>query len=311
MAYALRGTRAPEKGLPPGTDGPSLRARLGGLLALTKPRIVELLLITTLPAMVLAAKGWPSTWLVVVTIIGGAMAAGGANALNMVIDRDIDAIMARTSKRPLVTGVVSVGEATAFALSLEVAAFVLLATEANLLAALLATGAAAFYVGIYTMVLKRRSPSNIVIGGAAGAAPALVGWAAVKGDIAWSAVMLFGIVILWTPPHFWALAVRFKDDYRAAEVPMLPAVVSLRRTALEMSAYGLATVALSLALVPVGHMGLFYLVAAALLGLVFLGVLGLFWIRRSASVAMAVFHTSIAYLGLLFLAVGLDVAIRL
>ena len=208
--------------------------RIGGFIALTKPRIIELLLITTVPTMVLAEKGWPSTSLVLITLLGGTLAAGGANAVNMVVDRDIDALMPRTQGRPLVTGIVSPKEAMVFAIGLEAAAFVVLTVWANLLSATFALSAMLFYVFIYTLWLKRTSTQNIVIGGAAGAVPVLVGWAAVRNDIAWAPVALFVVMFLWTPPHFWALAIRYADDYRAAQVPMLPAVATPQVTVRKM-----------------------------------------------------------------------------
>lgn len=194
------------------------RTVVGAYVALTKPRIIELLLITTVPTMVLAERGWPSLGLVLLTLVGGTLAAGGANAVNMYVDRDIDALMKRTQDRPLVTGVIEPNHALAFALTLEAAAFVVLLWGANLLSAVLALAAAAFYVGVYTLWLKRTSRHNIVIGGAAGAVPVLVGWAAVTGSLAWAPVVLFVAMFCWTPPHFWALAIRYADDYRAADV---------------------------------------------------------------------------------------------
>ena len=200
---------------------------LGAYIALTKPRIIELLLITTVPTMILAERGWPSTWLVIVTLIGGTLSAGSANAVNMYVDRDIDALMKRTQARPLVTGVIEPRNALIFALSLQVFAFGVLWAGANLLSAVLAFAAAAFYIGVYTIWLKRTSRQNIVIGGAAGAVPVLVGWSAVQNNVTWTPVVLFVVMFLWTPPHFWALAVKYADDYRAADVPMLPSVVSM------------------------------------------------------------------------------------
>jgi len=194
------------------------RTIIGAYIALTKPRIIELLLITTIPTMVLAAGGWPDTSLVVWTVLGGALAAGGANAINMYIDRDIDGLMERTRNRPLVTGRIAPRNALVFALVLEVAAFALLAWSSNVLAACLAIAATLFYVFVYSLWLKRTSRQNIVIGGAAGAVPVLVGWAAVRNDMSWSAVVLFLVIFLWTPPHFWALAIRHADEYRAASV---------------------------------------------------------------------------------------------
>ncbi|HEY5424893.1 MAG TPA: heme o synthase, partial [Ilumatobacteraceae bacterium] len=192
---------------------------IGGYVALTKPRIIELLLITTVPTMVLAQRGWPSWSLVLITLVGGTLAAGGANAINMVVDRDIDKLMPRTQGRPLVTGLIQPRNALLFALILEVVAFGVLWAGANLLSAVLALSATLFYVFVYTLWLKRTSTQNIVIGGAAGAVPVLVGWAAVRNDVAWAPIVLFVVMFLWTPPHFWALAIRYADDYRAANVP--------------------------------------------------------------------------------------------
>lgn len=280
------------------------------LLALTKPRIIELLLITTVPTMMLADRGIPSARLVVATLAGGAMAAGGANALNMVCDRDIDAKMSRTKRRPLVTGAVSPLVATVFAIALEVGAFGVLATQANLLSAVLALGAAAFYVGVYTAFLKRRTPQNIVIGGAAGAVPVLVGWAAVTGSLSPVAWGLFGVIFLWTPPHFWALAVRYRGDYASADVPMLPAVMDVGRVANRVVAYAVALVALSVGLAPVGNLGTLYATGAALFGLAFIAETVALRLRPTPKRAMAVFHASITYLSLLFVLVGIVSVVR-
>jgi protoheme IX farnesyltransferase len=204
-------------------------ARVGAYVALTKPRIIELLLITTLPTMIVAERGLPPAWLMAATLLGGALAAGGANAINMFVDRDIDKLMHRTSKRPLVTGAVTPRAALTFAITLEVAAFIELWAWVNLLSAILAISATLFYVFVYTLWLKRTSSQNIVIGGAAGAVPVLVGWAAVTDSLSWTPVVMFAIIFVWTPPHFWSLAVKYKDDYRAASVPMLPAVATFKR----------------------------------------------------------------------------------
>ena len=212
---------------------PSARSTVGAYVALTKPRIIELLLVTTLPTMVVAQRGLPPLWLMLATLVGGTLAAGGANAINMVVDRDIDRLMNRTKNRPLVTGAMSPRAALTFALSLEAAAFVELWLAVNLLSAVLAVSATLFYVFVYTLWLKRRSSQNIVIGGAAGAVPVLVGWAAVTNSLSWAPVVLFAVIFIWTPPHFWALAVRYKEDYAAAEVPMLPVVASMKRTTRE------------------------------------------------------------------------------
>lgn len=287
-----------------------MRARLGAFLALTKPRIVELLLVTTVPTMVVAARGWPSTAAVVATLAGGALAAGGANAANMLFDRDIDAVMGRTSKRPLVTGAVKPGEALVFAAGLEVAAFVLLALAVNLLSAVLALAAALFYVGVYTALLKRHSPQNIVIGGAAGAMPVLVGWAAVKGSLSWAPVVLAGLIFLWTPPHFWSLAVRYREDYSRAGVPMMPVVKSLRSTGWQVLAYSALTVAASVGFGALVDLGWIYWAVVACTGVALLTLSVRFLRSPTNKVAMQLFHWSITYLFLVFVGMALDVLAR-
>lgn len=289
--------------------GDRLRA-LRAYLALTKPRIIELLLVTTLPTMFVAARHLPSGWLVATVLAGGAMAAGGANALNMVYDRDIDARMERTRHRPLVTGEIAPRAAVVFALVLEVAAFGLLWGVANLLSAVLAVGAAAFYLLVYTMWLKRSTSQNIVIGGAAGAVPVLVGWSAVTGRLGWAALLLFGIVFLWTPPHFWALAVRYQDDYRAADVPMLPSVSRLEVVTNQILLYTVAVVALSLCLPLVADLGTIYLVGAAVAGAAFIA--SAVNLRRDSTPrrAMRLFGSSIRYLTVIFVAMGADAVVR-
>jgi heme o synthase len=284
---------------------------LGAYVALTKPRIIELLLITTVPAMVMADKGWPRWSLVLATVLGGTLAAGGANAINMVIDRDIDALMPRTQGRPLVTGLITPRAALTFALVLEAVAFAVLWASSNLLAALLAViGGTAFYVFIYTMWLKRTSKQNIVIGGAAGAVPALVGWAAVRNEVAWPPVVLFSIIFLWTPPHFWALAIRYADDYRAANVPMLPAVAEPKVVARAMIGYTLAMIVATLVLAPVGDLGWIYLITAIACGAAFLwGSIDL--VRHpTPQRSMRLFGFSITYVTLLFAALTADVLVR-
>ncbi|CAN5567578.1 heme o synthase [soil metagenome] len=279
-------------------------------MALTKPRIIELLLVTTLPTMVVAESGLPPVTLMVWTLLGGALAAGGANALNMVVDRDIDALMDRTKGRPLVTGELTPAAALRFALALEVAAFALLWTAANLLAAVLAVTATAFYVLVYTLWLKRTSTRNIVIGGAAGAVPVLVGWAAVRGELDWPPLVLFAVIFYWTPPHFWALAVRYRDDYAAASVPMLPAVAGVKVTATRILLYTLGLWALTLLFGPVAGMGALYLVAAVGLGAVFTWhAVGLMRTATPAR-AMRLFSFSISYITLLFGAMALDELLR-
>lgn len=288
---------------------------VGDYVALTKPRIIELLLITTLPTMVVAEGRIPPVGLMVATLVGGALAAGGANAINMVVDLDIDRIMHRTRNRPLVTGAMSPAAALVFALTLEVIAFVELWLAVNLLSAVLAVSATLFYVFVYTLWLKRRSTQNIVIGGAAGAVPVLVGWAAVTDSLSLTPFLLFALIFIWTPPHFWALAVRYRDDYRAADVPMLPAVASLERTTTEILAYTVVLVAVSLVLTPVAHLGVLYTVVAT--------VSGGFYIWQAARLrrlavadratgrdAMRLFAYSITYLTVLFVAMAADVLLR-
>lgn len=286
-----------------------------GYVALTKPRIIELLLVTTIPTMVVAANGIPGLWLVVATLIGGTLAAGGANAFNMVIDRDIDAVMQRTRRRPLVTGVMTARAATVFAAALEIVAFLVLALWVNMLSAWLALGATAFYVFVYTIWLKRRSRQNIVIGGAAGAVPVLIGWAAVTNSLSWTPVLLFLVIFIWTPPHFWALAVRYRDDYQAANVPMMPVVASLRRTTLEILIYSVVMWAVTVVLGPVAHLGWIYALSAMVLGALF--TFYAFRLYRHAlndradvAEAMKLFHFSITYLTALFILMAVDVLVR-
>lgn len=290
-----------------------LRSRamhLRSYVVLTKPRIVELLLVTTLPTMFVARRGVPSVVLMVATLAGGALAAGGANAVNMVVDRDIDRVMRRTRHRPLVTGELTPVSALVFAVTLELVAFAELWFAVNLLSALLALAATAFYVFVYTMWLKRSSTLNIVIGGAAGAVPVLVGWAAVTNRLGWTPVVLSAVVFLWTPPHFWALAVRCREDYEAAHIPMLPVVAPLARTARQILLYTLALVAVTLAVIPVAHMGLLYTAAAAILGALLLGYALRLRRAQTPAAAMALFRYSITYLTLLFVALATDVIVR-
>lgn len=280
--------------------------RIGAYVALTKPRIIELLLVTTVPTMVVAQRGLPPVWLMVATVIGGTLAAGGANAINMYVDRDIDALMDRTRNRPLVTGAVTPRAALVFAVAIEAAAFGWLWWQVNLLSASLAVAACLFYVFVYTLWLKRTSTQNIVIGGAAGAAPVLIGWAAVTNSVDWAPVVLFAVIFFWTPPHFWALAVRYRDDYSAADVPMLPSVRSLRYTSVRIIAYTVVVWALTLLFVPVAQMGWVYTAAAVVLGAVFTAK-GVVLLRNtSEKVAMQLFHFSITYLVLLFGAMAVD-----
>ncbi len=284
---------------------------MGAYVALTKPRIIELLLVTTVPTMVLAEQGMPSLGLVLATLVGGSLAAGSANALNCYYDRDIDALMHRTERRPLARHTVTPVRALVFGLVLGVLAAVELALTTNLLAAALAVAAIGFYVVVYTMVLKRRTSQNIVWGGAAGCMPVLIGWAAVTGSLSLAPWVLFAVIFFWTPPHYWPLAMRYRDDYAAAGVPMLPVVASDEVVTGRIVAYSWAMVASSLLLLsPLGPSGLLYGVSAVVLGAVFLREAHLLRARvRSGAAqvgAMRLFHWSITYLALLFLAVAVD-----
>ncbi len=287
-----------------------IRRAASNYLALTKPRVVELLLVTTVPAMILAAGGWPPVGLIAAVLVGGALAAGGANTINCWIERDRDQLMRRTRHRPLPSGTVDPARALVFGLVLEVVAFALLWSVANLLAAGLTLAAALFYVFVYTIWLKPRTVQNIVIGGAAGAVPTLVGWAAVTGGVGAGALLLFAVVFCWTPAHFWALALRYRDDYAAGGFPMLPVVRGAAAAATQILAYAVLVVALSLALPLVASVGAVYLGAAAALGLVFI-VQGV-RLRRDPTPerAIAFFTLSNIYLALLFTAVAVDVLLR-
>ena len=287
-----------------------VRETVGAYVQLMKPDIILLLLVTTVPAMVLAAHGVPPAGLLVATLLGGTLAAGGANAVNHYLDRDIDELMPRTRKRPIPAKRIPPGDALRFGVGMIALAFAWLVLTVNLLAAILTLAAAAFYVFVYTMGLKRSTPQNIVIGGAAGAVPALVGWAAVTGGIGLPAVVLFATVFVWTPPHFWALALRYAGEYRAAGVPMLPSVRGPRETAVWIVLYSFLVVAVSLVLLPVAGLGALYLAAAVGLG----GLLVFYAVRvlrhGGMRAAMAMFHYSITYLGLLFAAAAADELLR-
>jgi protoheme IX farnesyltransferase len=301
--------------LPAGTAGITAPAPATGwsgsaraYLALTKPRIIELLLVTTVPAMILAARGWPRPLIILSTLAGGSLAAGAANTLNCVIDRDIDQRMARTRARPLVRASVSPAAAVRFGIVLGALATLLLGFTVNWLSAGLADGAIVFYVLVYTVGLKRRTPSNIVIGGAAGCFPVLIGWSAVTGRVGWPAAVLFAVVFLWTPPHFWALALRFRDDYARAGVPMLPVVATPLTVVRRILGYSYAMVAVSLLLEPVA--GPVYLAVALVAGAVFIveahrlhrGVA-----RGQVVKPLRLFHLSISYLSVLFAAAAVGV----
>ena len=295
-----------------GPDGSGLRFLVGQYVSLMKPRIIELLLITTIPVMFLAEGGVPGLWLVVATVVGGTLSAGAANTLNCYIDRDIDAVMHRTSRRPLVTGTVSPSGALVFGVALTVASTLWLGLLVNWLSAGLALAALLFYVFGYTLLLKRRTAQNIVWGGAAGCMPVLIGWSAVTNTVSWSAFILFMVIFFWTPPHYWPLSMRYKDDYATAHVPMLPVVERFVVVARQIVVYSWAMVLTSLALVPVQHMGWLYAVAAVVSGVLFLLEAHRLLAKARAGVAekvlkpMRLFHFSITYLTILFVGVALD-----
>lgn len=283
---------------------------IGGYIALTKPRIIELLLITTVPTMVLAGGEWPPLRLLLITLVGGTLAAGGANAINMVVDRDIDSLMPRTQGRPLVTGLIAPRNALVFAICLEIAAFAVLWSGANFLSAVLALSATLFYVFVYTLWLKRTSRQNIVIGGAAGAVPVLVGWAAVTNSLALAPWVLFAFIFLWTPPHFWSLAIKHADEYRAAGVPMLPSVVPMRDAVRAMVGYTVAMVVSSLVLMPVADLGWLYGISAIVSGGFFLWSTIDLGRHPTAARSMRLFAYSITYVTVLFGALTADVLLR-
>ena len=293
----------------PVTARRSVKDLARGYLALTKPRIIELLLVTTVPTMIVAQRGMPSVWLVLATLAGGSFAAGSANTINCYVDRDIDVRMHRTERRPLPRSVVTPAEALRFGVVLGVVATVWLGLFVNWLSAGLALAAIGFYVFVYTLGMKRTTPSNIVIGGAAGCMPVLIGWAAVTGRVEIPAFVLFAVIFYWTPPHFWALAMKFSDDYAAAGVPMLPVVAGQRETARQIVLYSWAMVAVSLLFHPVARMGNVYLGSCVVLGALFLreahGLAGRSR-RGEALKPMRLFHWSITYLSLLFLAMAVD-----
>ena len=301
----------------PGPGSRTLRDTVRAYVALTKPRIIELLLVTTVPAMVLATRDVPGIelpsfgWLVLWTLVGGTLAAGSANAINCYLDRDIDELMARTRRRPLPAHEVDPARAVAFGIVLSVVSLAIMAAFVNLLAAFLTLLAIAFYVVVYTIVLKRTTPQNIVIGGAAGALPPVIGWAAVTGEVGVPALLLFALVFYWTPPHFWALSLRIRRDYAAAGVPMLPVVRGIPETARQIGLYTILLVAISIVFFAVARMGLVYLVAAVVLGALFLRQSWQLWRQstseeRSTAQAIRLYRYSISYLSLLFAAVAVD-----
>jgi heme o synthase len=288
----------------------SLFSVIKSYVSLTKPRIVELLLVTTVPTMFLASNGWPDWYLVLATLIGGALAAGGANALNNVVDRDIDALMDRTAHRPLVTGKVSVRGAVALGITLSLSSVIWLVSQVNTLSALFAASAIVFYVCVYTLLLKRRTSSNIVWGGAAGCFPVLIGWAAVTNSISLAPIVLFLIVFWWTPPHYWPLSMQYRKDYENAGIPMLPVVADRQKVASQIAIYSWIMVATTLVLPLVSELSIVYVVGAIILNLIFMREV--YALRNRAKSddldinPMKLFHWSITWLALLFFLIGLD-----
>ena len=288
-----------------------LRRRMRAYFLLTKPTVIELLLVTTAPTMIFAAGGFPSFWLILNTMVGGAMAAGGAGAFNCYIDRETDRLMNRTQRRPLVTGEISDREALIFAWALSILSVLYLGLAVNLLSGSLALGAILLYVLFYSLFLKRRTAQNIVWGGIAGCMPVFIAWAAVQGRLSWSAVVLFVVIFLWTPPHYWPLSMKYAEDYQRAGIPMLGAIASAKAVSVQVVLYAWATVICSLLLIPVGRAGWVYGLTALVAGGWF--ILTCHQLHRLAvaeqatsRTAMVVFHTSISYLTLLFLAVAID-----
>ncbi|MFB7634207.1 heme o synthase [Streptomyces sp. NPDC056149] len=291
-------------------------ARVKAFIALTKPRVIELLLMTTVPVMFLAAGGVPDLWLVLATCVGGYLSAGGAAAYNMYLDRDIDALMDRTSQRPLVTGMVSPRECLVFASVLTVGSTALFWYLVNPLSAMLSLGAIFFYVVVYTMILKRRTSQNIVWGGIAGCMPVFIGWSSVTNSVSWASLVLFLVIFFWTPPHYWPLSMKVTDDYKRVGVPMLPAVAGNKVVARQIVAYSWVMVAVSLLLQPLGYTGWFYTAVAV--------ACGAFWLREAHALQsrakagitgpklkeMRLFHWSITYVSLLFVAVAVDPFLR-
>ncbi|MBI2765148.1 MAG: protoheme IX farnesyltransferase [Chloroflexi bacterium] len=288
---------------------PHLGQTVRNYVSLTKPRIIVLLLITTVPAMVVAERGWPSGWLILATLAGGTLSAAGANVINCWYDRDIDAIMNRTRSRPLVTGTIEPAHALAFGITLGGGAFVLLWAATTLAAAVLALAALLFYVFVYTVWLKRRTPQNIVIGGAAGAFPPMVGWAAVTGDLSVAPWVMFAIIFFWTPPHFWALSLRLKDDYAEAGVPMLPVTDGVEVTRLQILRYSVLLVIVTALLGPAGNLGWIYLATAFMAGGVFVWKAFRLWRSPATVPPMDLYLYSLLYLAVLFIAMGIDVVV--
>jgi protoheme IX farnesyltransferase len=293
----------------------SLFSVIKSYVSLTKPRIIELLLVTTVPTMFLASNGWPDWYLVLATLIGGALAAGGANALNNVVDRDIDALMDRTAHRPLVTGKVSVRGAVALGITLSLSSVIWLVSQVNTLSALFAASAVVFYVCVYTLLLKRRTSSNIVWGGAAGCFPVLIGWAAVTNSISLAPIVLFLIVFWWTPPHYWPLSMQYRKDYENAGIPMLPVVADREKVASQIAIYSWIMVATTFVLPLVSELSIVYVLGAIILNLIFMREV--YALRKRAKSddqdinPMKLFHWSITWLALLFFLIGLDPLLNL
>jgi protoheme IX farnesyltransferase len=293
----------------------SLFSVIKSYVSLTKPRIIELLLVTTVPTMFLASSGWPDWYLVLATLIGGALAAGGANALNNVVDRDIDALMDRTAHRPLVTGKVSIRGAVALGITLSLSSVIWLVSQVNTLSALFAASAIVFYVCVYTLLLKRRTSSNIVWGGAAGCFPVLIGWAAVTNSISLAPIVLFLIVFWWTPPHYWPLSMQYRKDYENAGIPMLPVVADREKVASQIAIYSWIMVATTLVLPLVSELSIVYVLGAIILNLIFMREV--YALRNRAKSddldinPMKLFHWSITWLALLFFLIGLDPLLNL
>lgn len=288
----------------------SLFSVIKSYVSLTKPRIIELLLVTTVPTMFLASNGWPDWFLVLATLIGGALAAGGANALNNVVDRDIDALMDRTAHRPLVTGKVTVRGAVALGITLSLLSVIWLESQVNTLSALFAASAIVFYVCVYTLLLKRRTSSNIVWGGAAGCFPVLIGWAAVTNSISLAPIVLFLIVFWWTPPHYWPLSMQYRKDYENAGIPMLPVVANREKVASQIAIYSWIMVATTMVLPLVSELSIVYVLGAIILNLIFMREVYALKNRAKSDDLdinpMKLFHWSITWLALLFFLIGLD-----
>jgi len=288
----------------------SLFSVIKSYVSLTKPRIIELLLVTTVPTMFLASNGWPDWYLVLATLIGGALAAGGANALNNVVDRDIDALMDRTAHRPLVTGKVSVRGAVALGITLSLSSVIWLVSQVNTLSALFAASAIVFYVCVYTLLLKRRTSSNIVWGGAAGCFPVLIGWAAVTNSIGLAPIVLFLIVFWWTPPHYWPLSMQYRKDYENAGIPMLPVVADREKVASQIAIYSWIMVATTFVLPLVSELSIVYVLGAIILNSIFMREVYALRNRAKSDALdinpMKLFHWSITWLALLFFLIGLD-----